>query len=347
MGVIWAFGHLRHGIEGKLCAGKITPELRARYDALPSTSTSVERLHAIGRRVDDCSGGVQRYENRAGVSLAMYNHQAAYLLQKPEAVLERQLAVARRAARTARKKTQQQQRVAAGRAKQEGRNQKMSSKRGRREKKQAEKVRIEGLELATRYSALIKMSVDDLKDQLKGYRLQGKAGFPLAYPKRADYVLQAQTLMFDAIGAGANDLKDGDSGVEGRGVRKRKVASPDDVSGAAGKARGKASKSRRKVLEYNGYQWYEEEEFVMQKLIGKMVAEGDVPGRSNVKKGTVLYKVLWEGFPPEVATWEEERGIHDELIDAFEDAMDAEEEEEGAEESEESEAGEADDTRCE
>ena len=25
--------------------------------------------------------------------------------------------------------------------------------------------------------------------------------------------------------------------------------------------------------------------------------------------GTVLYKVLWQGFPPEVATWEEEDDI--------------------------------------
>eukprot|EP00966_Prymnesium_polylepis_P240962 5572839-Prymnesium_polylepis.1 len=61
--------------DGKLCTGKINSEMRERYDALPSTSTSVERLHAIGRRVDD-SGGVQRYENRAGISLAMYNDQA-------------------------------------------------------------------------------------------------------------------------------------------------------------------------------------------------------------------------------------------------------------------------------
>ena len=42
-----------------------------------------------------------------------------------------------------------------------------------------------------------------------------------------------------------------------------------------------------------------------------MVADGvsEVPGRKNVKAGTVLYKVLWEGFPPEIATWEEEEDI--------------------------------------
>ena len=34
-----------------------------------------------------------------------------------------------------------------------------------------------------------------------------------------------------------------------------------------------------------------------------------MPGRTNIKAGTVLYKVLWDGFPPEIATWEEEEDI--------------------------------------
>eukprot|EP00966_Prymnesium_polylepis_P019216 442894-Prymnesium_polylepis.1 len=68
--------------------------MRERYDALPSTSTSVERLHAIGRRVDD-SGGVQRYENRAGISLSMYNDQALWLDKKEGAGLSSVLATAR------------------------------------------------------------------------------------------------------------------------------------------------------------------------------------------------------------------------------------------------------------
>ena len=42
-----------------------------------------------------------------------------------------------------------------------------------------------------------------------------------------------------------------------------------------------------------------------------MVADGttEVPGRSGIKPGTVLYKVLWEGWPEELATWEEEEDI--------------------------------------
>ena len=41
-----------------------------------------------------------------------------------------------------------------------------------------------------------------------------------------------------------------------------------------------------------------------------MVADGgEVPGRQNIAAGTVLYKVLWDGFPPEIATWETEEDI--------------------------------------
>jgi len=48
-------------------------------------------------------------------------------------------------------------------------------------------------------------------------------------------------------------------------------------------------------------------------LIGKMVANGKtpVPGRTGVKAGTILFKVLWEGYPEEIATWEDADNIHD------------------------------------
>ncbi|EOD20745.1 hypothetical protein EMIHUDRAFT_241881 [Emiliania huxleyi CCMP1516] len=59
----------------------------------------------------------------------------------------------------------------------------------------------------------------------------------------------------------------------------------------------------------NDWGWDPTDEFVIERLIGKMVADGgDVPGREGeeIAAGTVLYKVLWEGWPPEIATWEEE-----------------------------------------
>ena len=316
--------------DGKLCAGKITSELRERYDALPSTSTSVERLHAIGRRVDD-SGGEQRYENRAGISLAMYNDQTGWLEKKGGATLSGVLAAARKAERLARRTTLKLRAVEAGRAKQEGREEKLLSKRERRAKAAAEKARVEMLALATKYSDLKTMGNDELKDQLKGYKLQGKSGFNVTQDNRAAYVLQVQSLMSEVLGEGCNDLADGDSGVDGRGVRRRQVARDDDGSGGAGKK--KKAKSKRKIVSYKGWEWHETEKFEIEKLLGKMVSEGEVLGRGNVTVGTVLYKVLWRGYPPEIATWEEEATIHDDFIDAYEVSLEAGAELESEEES--------------
>ena len=277
------------------------PELHARYDALPSTSIGVERLHAIGRRVDD-SGGMQRYENRAGVSLAMYNDQAGWA-EKEQAAgsLAGLLGQARAAARKARTQTQKQRRIAAGRAKMADRETKLTGKRARREKKKAEQARISTLELKTFYSELTSMGVDDLKDQLRAYRQQGKSGFMLTYKKRGDYVLAVQTLMCEAIGAGANDLKDGDSGVEGRAVRRRKVVREDDGSGSGG-GKAKKAKKQKQIVSLNGYEWFATERFKIEKVIGKMIAIGEVPGRENVKKGTILYKVQLLPFAPHSTT---------------------------------------------
>ena len=69
---------------------------------------------------------------------------------------------------------------------------------------------------------------------------------------------------------------------------------------------------------------------------------GDVPGREGEKvpAGTVLYKVLWEGFPPEIATWEEEDQIPCGEVDFVEqyEASLAEEEAEEEAQAEESES---------
>ena len=38
--------------------------------------------------------------------------------------------------------------------------------------------------------------------------------------------------------------------------------------------------------------------------------------------------MLWKGYPPEIATWEEESSIHDDFIDEYEAGLEAEDEEE-------------------
>ena len=70
---------------------------------------------------------MQRNENRAGISLAMYNDQSTWLEKKGN--VGDLLGTARAAERAARRETEKQRRIKAGRAKQEGRDQKLSSKR--------------------------------------------------------------------------------------------------------------------------------------------------------------------------------------------------------------------------
>ena len=120
---------------------------------------------------------------------------------------------------------------------------------------------------------------------------------------------QLQSLIFEKFGLGCNDLAEGDAGTDGResdGLRRKGCRE----TGGGGKKR--KSKRKRGWVYLNDWGWDPTEEFVIERLIGKMVADGgDVPGREGeeIAAGTVLYKVLWEGWPEELATWEEEDDI--------------------------------------
>ena len=90
---------------------------------------------------------------------------------------------------------------------------------------------------------------------------------------------------------------------------------------------------RTNIVSLHGWEWEANEEFIIERLIGKMVADGgEVPGHEGKKipAGTILYKVLWEGFPLEIATWEEEDSIpcgEVDFVAQYEDGLDAEEQE--------------------
>ena len=156
---------------GKLAADKITPELRAKYDALLATSTPVERLHALGRCTDS-KAGLQRADSHAGVALAQFNGQAAWLAGKTPEMQAQMLRAVRPEARLVRRQTLKMQRIKEGRAKRAERDAKLSSKRAKREARAAELVRLQALPLATRYSELKGMRTDELSDQLKVYKVR-------------------------------------------------------------------------------------------------------------------------------------------------------------------------------
>ena len=125
-GLIKTDGKLSKG--GKLRDELIDDELRARYDALLTTSTCVERLHAIGRD-GDLRVHRQRGEHRAGIQVAKFNDLPSWLRHVDGATVEKYFNSMRPAARAARRTTLKDELVAEGRVKREGRDAELQNKR--------------------------------------------------------------------------------------------------------------------------------------------------------------------------------------------------------------------------
>ena len=64
-----------------------------------------------------------------------------------------------------------------------------------------------------------------------------------------------------------------------------------------GAGAGKKRKKGKNWVVQGEWEWDSTQDFVIERLIGRMVADGStpVPGRTGIEPGTVLYKVLWEG----------------------------------------------------
>ena len=160
--------------------------------------------------------------------------------------------------------------------------------------------------------------------------------------------MELQALIFEEHGAPANDLEDGDAGTgSDRVVRKRRVAREEEATegGAAKKKKSKKQKTRE-IIELHGYEWYEDETFEIDRLLDKKVEELLV-GKSGRKRKAeyIYYKVLWKGYPPEVATWEHCSGVHDDFIDEYEAKVEADaelDEEQRARDQEDASDGEED-----
>lgn len=285
---------------GPCSADKITPELRKAMDGTPTTSVLAETMFArIKRRAE--RGGAARHDTRIGLTMCDRDKTVVWLADKGDKA-QGIWNLGRKAwRRGSGRRTVQAERRIKGEAKAPEREAKLAKKVSGRAKKAAELERIKAVEVASKYSELKAMGNDELSDQLKYFKLvERKTGFTTGGTGPTMRLL-LQSLIFDKFGAAANDLADGDSGVEGRGVRRRKVGG----AGGKGKKRGRGA-----ICSLHGWEWGADELFEIDSLIGKMLADGgDVPGRTRVPAGTVLYKVLWAGFPPEIATWEEEDDI--------------------------------------
>ncbi|KAL1507568.1 hypothetical protein AB1Y20_007188 [Prymnesium parvum] len=199
----------------------------------------------------------------------------------------------------------------------------------------AEQKRVEAVVLMTRYSELLKLSCDDLKDQLKAWRLKLGVGasFAVTQANRTAYVLQVQALLAAEYGKAANDLEQGDAGTDGRGVLRKR--NKDKPPGAAGRKR----KARSDVVEYDGYEWAADEEFDLDAIVDKQVADGEriFANLGKVSKGILVYRLVFKGFPPDMEWWEPRSEVGKAALEEFEAALSREAAEKEAEESAEAE----------
>eukprot|EP00966_Prymnesium_polylepis_P252408 5835353-Prymnesium_polylepis.1 len=94
------------------------------------------------------------------------------------------------------------------------------------------------------------------------------------------------------------------------------------------------------------YSWTEEEEdsFKVEAIVGKVTADSqtEYANQGKARKGTILYRVVWRDFPPDMVWYEPARSLGAELpaLVEFEQRVAEEAAEAAAEEEEEAELAE-------
>ena len=195
------------------------------------------------------------------------------------------------------------------------------------------------------------MANADLADQLKYHKVVRKqTGFTITQKDRKAYVLQLQSLLPDWH-VDANDLEDGDAGIEGRGIKRKARAPAEGERGGkvgGGKVGSKGIKKQTVNIgideDGNEVEWEDGEEYEVEAIVGTRVSVGKRADKSErYPKGTKLYRIIWKGWATDEATWEPAAGIHADLVAEYEAGLDAEAELEAEEERElaEEEAAEA------
>ena len=159
----------------------------------------------------------------------------------------------------------QQERECKGEAKAPEREAKLEKKRGGRAKKAAEAERVKGVQVLDKYSALKGLHNDELSDQLKYYKIvEGKKGFRTT-GSRAEMVATLQLFIFEKFGASANDLADGDSGVDKESDGRRRRRKVND--GKPNKGKGKKNKAH--IVSLHGWEWDSKEEFIIERCAAR------------------------------------------------------------------------------
>ena len=278
-----------------------------------------ERVFALGRDLD-ARAGEQRDDTRAGILGSKLDNTVDFMAARENR--EAEWRALRKRARKAMLVTMQMQRLEVGMAERASRQEKLAAKRAKRKAKAAEAARVQALAIATKYSELKTMGIDELKDQLRAHKARGKTGFTISLPNRTALILQLQALLHEADPSGANDLTDGDSGVEGRAIRRK--AAPQ-----GGRTGGK--KRKKAVQTYMGYEWDNDADYNLDAIVGHVTTDGktvyanqvrlpalpchvrsltpSLLSQGKMRAGVKLYRCVWEDFPPDVLWYEIEANI--------------------------------------
>ena len=196
-------------------------------------------------------GSIARHDTRMGAVVCERDGTVAWARGKGTSAADGLLQLARKRWRKGSgAQTMAGERQLKGAAKAPEREAKLAKKRAGRVKKVTQLERLKGLVVVDKYKALKALDNEDLSDQLKYHKLvEKKSGFKTTGLSGAAMRLQLQSLIFEKFGAGANDLDDGNSGVDKDGaaatrkVRARKVAQ-SGCRAAAARARASARAGR-------------------------------------------------------------------------------------------------------
>ena len=105
-----------------------------------------------------------------------------------------------------------------------------------------------------------------------------------------------------------------DSGIEGRGLKKRKAS--------GGK---KGGKKKAKLSNSCGDSWDEDEQFAVEAIVGSKPLETRTKFLGVwYPAGTMVYRVVWDGYSADATTWEPAAHIEDSLLAEYEASLEAE-----------------------